>query len=138
MKRKLLGTMTALALAASLPATAAERGAAGLRAVSLSVTNTGEAAIACGAAVAHWFAVDLGRAEAGDTVGIALFVDAATGTQYLLNDNGDRLPVEAIWCGLAGRTWASRAMIGPPRRAGEPAAAVTLSCRADDGRLSCR
>jgi len=115
----------------------AERGSAGLAALAVTVDNTGAMPIDCGAAVAHWFSVDLGSVPAGATVTLPLWRDDAGGTVYTLNLHGDRLPVERLWCGLAGRSWATRSEIALPRQAGA-AADVAVACSDDGERLSCR
>lgn len=117
-------------------AAGAERGSAGLAPLTVAATNEAGAEIACAAAVAHWFSVDLGAAPAGGTVRMALWRDAAKGTVFVLNAVGDRLPVERLWCGLAGRAWATRSEIALPKHAGA-AADVTVACTGGE-RLDCR
>jgi hypothetical protein len=129
-----------LVAAASMPAAAAgpvAKGRDGLSPLVVSVRNTGEAPLACGAAVAHWFSVELGAAAAGETVTIPLWRDPANGAVFTLNPAEDRLPVERLWCGLSGRTWATRAEIALPRHAG-PADDIALDCAPAGERLACR
>ena len=114
----------------------AERGSAGLAPLAVTVANDTEADIACAAAVAHWFSVDLGAAPAGGTVRMALWRDAATGAVFTLNAVGDRLPIERLWCGVAGRAWATRSEIALPKHAGA-AADVSIACTGGE-RLDCR
>jgi hypothetical protein len=126
------------ALAAG-PAFAAGRGTEGLTERAFQAENRGDGRIACGAAIAHWYSVDLGQAGPGASVSARLWFDATGGAVYLLNDKQDRLPVEALWCGEAGRSWATRSLIDLPRHAGPvAAAAIAVNCAPTAGRLVCR
>ena len=130
--------MIVVALAAG-PACAAGHGTEGLTERAFQAENHGDGRIACGAAIAHWYSVDLGQAGPGASVSARLWFDPAGGAVYLLNDKQDRLPVEALWCGEAGRSWATRSMIDLPRHAGPVAmTAIVVGCAPADGRLDCR
>ncbi|WP_051249176.1 hypothetical protein [Inquilinus limosus] len=130
---------TALALMA-LPAFAAGHGPEELTERVFRAENRGDGQIACGAAIAHWYSVDLGQAGPGGAVSARLWFDPAGGAVYLLNDRQDRLPVEALWCGVAGRSWATRSPIDLPRHAGPVAAraAIAVGCAPEGDRLVCR
>lgn len=133
----------AVLLAGLLPAIAADaaetgRGAAGLAVVPFSVDNAGPVPIVCAAAVAHWFSLELGRAPAGGTVTAVLWADPAGGAVFVLNDVGDRLPIERLWCGIAGRGWQTRAQVALARRAGEAPPPIGLVCTPAGERLACR
>lgn len=137
---RLLLTLPPLALLFTSAAEAAEpaaRGSAGLSPLTVSVRNTGSEPIACGASVAHWYSVELGTAAAGEAVTIPLWRDPANGAVFTLNPSQDRLPIERLWCGLDGRSWATRAEIVLPRHAG-PADDLALACTAEAERLACR
>jgi hypothetical protein len=86
-------------------------GTDGLSPVSLALTNAGGEAIACSADIAHWYSVELATAEPGAGVRIELWFDPATGTFFVLNDKRENLPVERLWCGFAGRAYATRSQI---------------------------
>ena len=130
--------MIALALAAG-PAFAAGHGTDGLTERSFQAENRGNGRIACGAAIAHWYSVDLGQAGPGASVSARLWFDPAGGAVYLLNDKQDRLPVETLWCGEAGSSWATRSVIDLPRHAGPVAtAAIAVGCAPEGDRLVCR
>lgn len=118
---------------------AAETGSAGLVAVPLTVANAGAEAIGCRAAIAHWFSAEVGTAPPGGTVEATLWVDPATGAVFLINAAGDPMPVESLWCGVAGATWRTRSLVPLPRQAAA-GDAVALTCRgsAGGGPLSCR
>lgn len=135
--RLLLSPAALLAAVGGAHAADAPRGTAGLAPLSVAVENRTETGIACGAAVAHWFSVDLAAAAPGETVAIALWRDPTTGAVFTLNEHADRLPVERLWCGFAGRTWATRSEIALPKHAGD-AADVALACTRDGERLACR
>jgi hypothetical protein len=128
----------ALALVAG-PAFAAGHGTEGLTERMFQAENRGDGQIACGAAIAHWYSVDLGQAGPGASVSARLWFDPAGGAVYLLNDRQDRLPVETLWCGEAGRSWATRSVIDLPRHAGPVAmTAIVVDCAPAHGRLDCR
>ncbi|MGK9170198.1 hypothetical protein KXR53_28105 [Inquilinus limosus] len=128
----------ALALAA-MPAFAAGLGPDGLTERMFRADNRGHGRIACGAAIAHWYSVDLGQAGPGGSVSARLWF-GPDGAVYLLNDKQDRLPIETLWCGVAGRSWATRSMIDLPRHAGPVAAAtpIAVDCAPAGDRLACR
>lgn len=129
-----VAVLSAGALSAAEPVA---RGHEGLAPLTVSVRNTGDTPLACAAAVAHWFSVELGEAAGGATVTIPLWRDPSNGAVFTLNPSEDRLPVERLWCGFAGRTWATRAEIALPRRAG-PADDIAIDCAAVGERLACR
>lgn len=142
LSRRLLALPLTLA-AMALPAAAADRGSAGLAERPFVADNRGDGTIACGAAIAHWYSVDLGTAGPGNAVRASLWADAAAGTVFLLNDRQDRLPVETLWCGIAGHSWATRTVIDLPRHvgpvtAGAAASGITIACVPEAGRLVCR
>lgn len=137
---RILLALPSLAILLSSAAGAAEpavRGSAGLSPLAVSVRNTGDAPLTCGAAVAHWFSVELGTAAAGEAVTIPLWRDPETGAVFTLNASQDRLPIERLWCGLAGRSWATRSEIALPRRPGATDD-IALACAPEGERLACR
>lgn len=136
-KRLLLLPFLALGLATAASAEQHVKGTDGLTPLTVVVDNAGPEPLACGAAVAHWYSVDLGAAAAGASVTIDLWRDPASGAVYALNPSRDRLPIERLWCGLAGRSWATRAEIDLPRRPGT-ADDIALSCAPAGERLACR
>jgi hypothetical protein len=114
------------------------RGTEGAVAIPFSATNAGRMRIACSAAIAHWYSLDLGQAGPGEAVRATLWLDPATGEISVLNELRDRMPVQALWCGLAGSSWATRSSVPLARRAGEPPAPIDLSCVSEGDRLICR
>lgn len=120
-------------------AAAAETGNARLVAVPLTVVNDGAEAIGCRAAIAHWFSAEVGTAPAGGAVEATLWAEPESGTVFLVNAAGDRMPVESLWCGAAHATWRTRSLIPLPRHAAD-GDAISLTCRgsADGGPLACR
>jgi hypothetical protein len=127
-----------------LPALAAEdrapvvRGTAGLLEVPFTASNQGPDEIACSAALAHWYSLDLGQATPGGTIEAPLWYDPSDGTIVLLNGSKDRMPVQALWCGFAGRSWATRSVIGLERDASRAPSPVRVTCRPEGERLACR
>ncbi len=106
---------------------------AGAQTLEISVTNGGSETLVCRAAIAHWFSADLGEAAPGATLAFAFGVDVATGGVFQLNDRGDHMAVQRIWCGRKGADWPSRAEIPMDRRAGVAPAPVALTCAAVAG-----
>lgn len=126
-----LAFVTSLAGAMTAPAFAAQHS------VEIAITNTGDAGLACGAAIAHWFSEDLGHAAPGETLEFRFGYDLTSGTVFRLNDVGDEMAVQRVWCGLAGNAWPTRAEIPLERRAGEAPAPVALDCAAAEGTTRC-
>lgn len=131
--------LVAAMLALTGTAAAAETENPRLVAVPLTVVNDGAQAIGCRAAIAHWFSAELGTAPAGGAVEAMLWAEPQSGNVYLVNEVGDRMPVESLWCGTADATWRTRSLIPLPRRAAD-GDAIALTCRGSaDGRpLACR
>jgi hypothetical protein len=141
--RRLFLIALLLAALAVPPAPAEEaqpvvRGTEGTAAIPFTARNDGPARIACSAAIAHWYSFDLGEAGPGETVRATLWLDPATGEVSLLNELQDRMPVQALWCGLAGRSWATRSSVPLARRAGEAPGRIELTCASERDRLVCR
>lgn len=134
-----LTLMSATAAGATETPTAL-RGTEGLSAVPVEIRNETSLPIACAASIAHWYSAELGRAGPGETLALPLWSDPATGTVVTLNAVQDRMPVLALWCGLAGRDVSTRSDIPLVRRAGAPEPAVRRACTVDSGtnRLDCR
>jgi hypothetical protein len=110
-------------------------GTDGLSPVALALTNAGAEPIACSADIAHWYSVELATAAPGAAMRIELWFDPETGTYSVLNDKRENLPVERLWCGFAGRAYATRAQIVL-----EPTALPAerpVRCEGTAGRLSC-
>jgi hypothetical protein len=102
--------------------------------ISVEVKNRSDHPIACAAQLAHWFSADLGVAAPGGAVRIDFTSDPATGTAFIRNAGGERMPVEAAWCGVEGRVWETRYQLDLAR-AGR--GGVTCDAVAEE-RLSCR
>ena len=81
--------------------------------------------------------IRLGPAEAGERVLATLWHDPESGTVLLVNEHGDRMPVETLWCGLHGRSWQTRSPIPLDRTPGEAPGAIELDCRVANDRLAC-
>jgi hypothetical protein len=136
----LIALLAALS-AAHAPAEEAQpivRGTEGATAIPFSATNEGPGRIACSAAIAHWYSLDLGEAGPGETVRATLWSDPATGEVSLLNELRDRMPVQALWCGLAGRSWETRSAVSLARRAGNAPEPIELTCAPRGDRLVCQ
>ena len=114
------------------------RGVEGAVPVPFSARNVGAEPIACIAELAHWFSADLGEAAPGATIEATLWSDIASGEIFLENAAGDRMPVQALWCGLARAPFATRWSVPLPRRAGDIPSPIALACAPDRSRLVCR
>ena len=123
--------------AASDHAPKVERGFDGLTAFAFEVQNDGKAPITCAAAIAHWYSVELGRANLGQAVRHTLWFDPSRGVVFLIDKADVRLPVETLWCGVEGRSWETRHVAKLPNHAGEIAQAITMTCADRDNRLVC-
>ncbi len=141
MPRKLL-LLATLGLAATAgasepyrPYSGIERGHAGLRPLAFSASNSASGPIVCSVGLAHWYSVELGRADPGGAVRAELWRDPVTGVVALLNETAHRMPLEALWCGFEGRAWATRSQIDLPR-ASAPTE-LEFVCRDGVGRLEC-
>lgn len=114
------------------------RGTDGLASVPLSLANATGGPIVCVGELAHWYSEELGRAASGEVLRIPLWFDPATGTYSVLNDKRENMPVEALWCGVAGRAYATRDTVALRREAGAPPPAMALTCGIDGARLACQ
>jgi hypothetical protein len=102
--------------------------------ISVEVKNRTDHPIACAAQLAHWFSADLGVAAPGDALRIDFTSDPATGTVFIRNVGGERMPVEAVWCGVEGRVWETRYQLDLAGAEGR-----RVACEAGaEGRLFCR
>lgn len=126
-----------IALVAALTGPMAAPCSAGAQTLDITVTNTGAAPLLCRASIAHWFSADLGEAGEGESLVFSFGVDLATGSVFQVNDRGDQMAVQRIWCGSKGNDWPSRAEIPMARRAGEMPAPVRLNCAVTDDRTAC-
>lgn len=113
-------------------------GTDGLSPVTLTVANSASETIACHADIAHWYSLELAQAAPGAALKIELWFDPKTGTYAALNDKRENLPVERLWCGIAGRAYETRAVVSLDRNSKTPAATQALSCADGDTRLVCR
>jgi hypothetical protein len=101
---------------------------------AVEVKNRSGHPIACAAQLAHWFSADLGVAAPGGALRIGFESDPATGTVFIRNVGGERMPVEAAWCGVEGRAWETRYQLDLAKAGGR-----ALTCEVvAEGQLSCR
>lgn len=101
---------------------------AATHAFDVTIHNKGETVLACDAAIAHWYSDKLGVVAPGESLRFTLQADFDTGTIFLRNAVGDDMPVQRLWCGLKGESWATRAEIALERRAGELPKPIVLDC----------
>jgi len=114
-------------------------GTDGLTAVPFTAENESAGSIACDAAIAHWYSATLGEAAPGARVEATFWSEPASGVLYVLNDKRERMPVQALWCGVAGRSASTRSDVQLARRIGIVEPAIHLVCMrpTPDGRLGC-
>jgi len=113
-------------------------GTEGVVAVPFAATNQARQRIACTASIAHWYSLDLGEAGHGEAVEATLWFDPKSGEISILNAVGDRMPITALWCGLAGKSWTTRSPVALSRRAGEMPGRIELTCVRRRERLACQ
>jgi hypothetical protein len=141
MLKRLLFCLLAISVAGAAAAEEAEpvaRGAAALLALPFAAKNGSVGRIVCSAALAHWYSVEFGTAASGESVQATLWYDPWSGATFVLNALEDRMPIQALWCGLAGHAWATRAAIELPQRAGTAPTPLRLTCTQAGGGLACR
>jgi hypothetical protein len=112
-------------------------GTEGLTSAPLTVANDASEPIVCVGELAHWYSSELGQADPGASTTIPLWLDPVTGTFTVLNDKRENMPVEALWCGIAGRAYATRSTVALARRAGDVAPTAALTCTMGTVRLAC-
>ena len=138
--RLLLSTVVFLAapaVAVELHHIEVRKGTEGLAPTPLTIANEASEPIACIAALAHWYSATLAEIAPGAKAEIALWYDPKSGTVTALNDKQENMPIEALYCGLAGRTYATRAPIAFERAAGNAPGARSISCTTSGERLAC-
>jgi hypothetical protein len=144
MLRRLLFPMLGAGMAMAGGVAAAEeaepvvRGVAGLTALPFAARNESPDPIVCSAALAHWYSVEFGKAAHGESVQASLWYDPRTGETFVLNALKDRMPIQFLWCGIAGDAWANRAIVALPQRAGVAPAPLELTCAPHGRGLACR
>lgn len=139
-----LVVQTAAFLTCTVPSEAVElrpvsvrKGTEGLVNTPLVVANSGSVQLACKANLAHWYSTEIATVAPDATARIDLWFDPKTGTYTLLNDKQENMPVEALWCGIDGRAYATRAPLPLDRRLAAEHSANTVRCSADAGRTVC-
>ncbi|QPM91179.1 hypothetical protein [Pseudooceanicola algae] len=105
-----------------------ERGTEGLVAVPFAVQNIGVVPLTCGVKLAHWYSFDIGTVAFGATLSSGFWSDPETGAVLLLNPVEDQMPVERIWCGVAGRSWDTRFEMPLKRAVGAQEVPMEYSC----------
>ena len=124
-------------LVAALVGLVAVPAAAATQSFDVTIKNTGDTVLACDASIAHWYSNALGDIAPGETLAFTLRADAANGTVFLRNTVGDDMPVQRLWCGLKGQSWATRAEIALDRRIGEVPESILLDCAGKTAGTTC-
>jgi len=124
-------------LVAALAGLVAVPAEAATQSFDVTIKNTGDTMLACDASIAHWFSNALGDIAPGKSLRFSLLADASDGTVFLRNATGDDMPVQRLWCGLKGQSWATRAEIALDRRIGEMPASISLDCTGNPKGTTC-
>jgi hypothetical protein len=133
----LLGLLAGPAAAVELRQIEFKVGIEGLSAAPLTLRNAGDESISCTAELAHWYSQSVGEAAPGGEAKIELWFEPATGAYVLLNAKRENMPVESLWCGIAGRAYATRSIIVLQRSKGGASTAREVSCAVLEDRLRC-
>jgi len=112
-------------------------GTEGLIKVPFSITNATSKPVSCIGELAHWYSTEVASISGEATTKFDLWFDPETGTLTLLNKHDENMPVESLWCGFAGRAYATRSRLKLVRLEGKAPEMVQLSCREDGDRLLC-
>lgn len=110
---------------------------AGMTTLNYTIVNTGMHSISCEATLAHWYSDHLTDIAPKQSRVFTLWVDAQDGTVYRLNQYGERMPVERVWCGQKSNSWVTRFEILLPRRIGDAVHETTLQCHTDNAKTVC-
>lgn len=108
--------------------------------VHVTAENQTGGPLECQAVAGHWYSFDLGTGAVGATMTFDMAVDPMTGTVVMWNSAMDPVPIESVYCGVAGEAWDTRFTF-PLRRIAETAEADETSafvCEAAAGRVTCR
>lgn len=111
-----------------------DRGTEHLESIPLEIRNTGPDTLACTAELAHWYSQPVATVVAGAVAVVELWFAPATGTFALLNPQEDNMPVEALWCGIAGRAYETRAALRLDQGSAAPR---RIDCAASEDRVIC-
>ena len=106
--------------------------------VQIDIGNATGAALECQALAAHWYSFPVRRLDAGGNVLMSFAYRPERGE--VTAEPASRLPVETLYCGLAGRAWATRGEIDVRAAAARAAAAggrARITCRAAGGAVAC-
>jgi hypothetical protein len=107
-------------------------------AVGVRIDNATGAALECQALAAHWYSFPVERLEPDRNITMSFSFLPARGE--VTAEPASKLPIERLYCGRAGRAWATRGEIDVRAVAARAAADdgnVSLSCRADGAAVSC-
>ncbi|WP_237684086.1 hypothetical protein [Pseudaminobacter soli (ex Zhang et al. 2022)] len=114
-----------------------ETGTKGLVSTPVSVINAAGEDLVCNADLAHWYSAEVGRAPIGGAAKLDLWFKPDSGAYFVLNDKQENMPVEALWCGIAGRAYETRFLLPLARHKGAEAAARAITCTDAQGVLAC-
>jgi len=124
-------------LVAALAGLVAVPAAAATQSFDVTINNIGNTVLACDASIAHWYSNSLGDVAPGTTLHFTLRADPESGTVFLRNTVGDDMPVQRLWCGLKGQSWATRSEIALDRRIGRTPGPISLDCAGGAAGTTC-
>ena len=108
--------------------------------VHVNAENRTGAPLECQAVAGHWYSFDLGTGTPAARMRFDMAVDPKTGTVVMYNSANDPVPIETVFCGVAGTAWETRFDF-PLRSIATRAIAGQESdfvCAEQAGRVACR
>lgn len=133
--RHALALILVSAVCSALPAAAEEPAYAEAGVTLIPPAGT---TLSCSALIAHWYRLDF-PPDADGTIHIPLRYDATSETVSVLNDVGDEMAVEHLFCAEPGTDW-QQATTMDYRTIAKDAAEqgpLTLACRKTESGISC-
>ncbi len=104
----------------------------------MQIGNATGAALECQLLAAHWYSFPVERLDSGHNMLMSFAFVPARGE--VTAEPASRLPIETLYCGWAGRAWATRGEIDIRAAAARAAAAggdVRVACRAVGAAVAC-
>ncbi len=130
-------TASSSALAVELRYEPVRNGTAGLVHAPFIVRDATSEPLSCETRLAHWYSSEPVIIAPGAMATVDLWFDPETGTYAALNVKSDNMPVESLWCGVAGRAYETRAEITLDRTA-TPQNPRAVVCSMSSAGLACR
>lgn len=101
------------------------------------IRNDTTSTLECHAVAGHWYGFDLGTIAPGAQARVTLGLDRRDGTVSLPNPAGARVPIQYMYCGVAGDAWHTRADLPLRRMAQESGTDAIATCHGGPAGLRC-